>query len=348
MGVLKSERRIGRGQVWMGRPARVNGARVDAGGTGDFGILSRLRILRVFSLLVLCFHHADYHYPLPEEHPFPMDKFTRSRALLETELRGARFVAPTPAPWEMLQQVHTSAYLTAVRDGQLSDYDRNRLGLPDNSALLDRCRRETHGTVLAAHAALAEGIAANLGGGTHHAFADRGLGFCVLNDVAVACATLEALAPDLRILVLDTDAHQGNGTHALLRGKPNRFSHSIHVARNYPSEKETGDLDVGLPRGVEGAEYLAALSRSLDEAIERSQPQLVFWNSGVDVHADDRFGYMQLTEQDMAARDHRVLSATRGAGIPLVVLYGGGYNRERSKTARLHADTILRAAAFSS
>jgi len=277
-----------------------------------------------------------------------MDKFTRSRALLETELRGARFVAPAPAPWEMLQLVHSPVYLKAVREGLLTDYDRNRLGLPDNAVLLDRCRRETHGTVLAARAALTEGIAANLGGGTHHAFADRGLGFCVLNDVAVACATLEVEVPGLRILVIDTDAHQGNGTHALLRGKPNRFSHSIHVGRNYPSEKETGDLDVGLPRGVEGSEYLAALRGSLDEALTRSQPQLVFWNSGVDVHADDRFGYMQLTEQDMAARDHMVLSATRGAGLPLVVLYGGGYNRERSKTARLHADTMLRAAAFGS
>lgn len=295
---------------------------------------------------VLCFHHPDYHYPLPEEHPFPMDKFTRSRAMLESELRGARFVAPPPAPWEMLLRVHAAHYLESVRDGRMADFDRNRLGLPDNAALLDRCRRETHGTVLAARAALGEGLAANLGGGTHHAFADRGLGFCVLNDVAVACAVLAEEHPGLRVLVLDTDAHQGNGTHALLRGRPGRFSHSIHVERNYPSEKEVGDLDVGLPRDVAGPEYLEALKASLAEALDRARPDLVFWNSGADVHVDDRFGQMRLADDDIAARDTMVLAATRGAGLPLVVLYGGGYNQDRVKTARLHADTVLRAAAF--
>ncbi len=293
-----------------------------------------------------CFHHLDYHYPLPEEHPFPMDKFTRSRAMLEAELPGAQFVGPEPAPWQMLLKVHSASYLESVRDGCLTEFDRNRLGLPDNAGLLDRCRRETHGTVLAARTALEDGFAVNLGGGTHHAFADRGLGFCVLNDVAVACAVLAEEVPGLRVLVVDTDAHQGNGTHALLRGRPGRFSHSIHVGRNYPAEKEVGDLDVGLPRDVGGAEYLAALAASLDEAFARARPDLVFWNSGADVHIDDRFGQMRLTDDDIAARDMLVLRTTRGAGLPLVVLYGGGYNRDRIKTARLHADTVLRAAAF--
>ena len=293
-----------------------------------------------------CFHHPDYHYPLPEEHPFPMDKFTRSRAMLEAELPRAQFVGPEPAPWQMLLKVHSASYLESVRDGCLTEFDRNRLGLPDNAGLLDRCRRETHGTVLAARTALEDGLAVNLGGGTHHAFADRGLGFCVLNDVAVACAVLAEEVPGLRVLVVDTDAHQGNGTHALLRGRPGRFSHSIHVGRNYPAEKEVGDLDVGLPRDVGGAEYLAALAASLDEAFDRARPDLVFWNSGADVHVDDRFGQMRLTDDDIAARDMLVLRTTRGAGLPLVVLYGGGYNRDRIKTARLHADTVLRAAAF--
>jgi acetoin utilization deacetylase AcuC-like enzyme len=274
-----------------------------------------------------------------------MDKFSRSRALLEAELQGARFVAPPPAPMDLLHLVHAPAYLEAVRTGALSDHDRNRLGLPDNPRLLDRCRRETHGTVLAARAALQEGLAANLGGGTHHAFADRGLGFCVLNDVAVACAELEAEHPGLSVLVIDTDAHQGNGTHALLRGRPGRFSHSLHVGSNYPAAKEVGDLDVPLPRGVEGPAYLAALSASLEEALHRSRPGLVFWNSGADVHRDDRFGRMALDDDAIAERDRRVLAATHGAGIPTVVLYGGGYNRDRRKTARLHVETILRAAA---
>ncbi len=275
-----------------------------------------------------------------------MDKFSRSRAMLETELRRGRFVAPEPAAWGLLHRVHREAYLESVRDGRLSEFDRNRLGLPDNARLLDRCRRETQGTLLAARAALEEGLAVNLGGGTHHAFADRGLGFCVLNDVAVACAALEEERPGLRVLVVDTDAHQGNGTHALLRGRPGRFSHSIHVGRNYPAEKEAGDLDVPLPRGVEGPEYLAALSASLEEALARSKPGLVLWNSGADIHRDDRFGQMALDDAAVAERDRRVLAATRGAGIPTVVLYGGGYNRDRRRTARLHAETVLRAEAW--
>jgi acetoin utilization deacetylase AcuC-like enzyme len=148
------------------------------------------------------------------------------------------------------------------------------------------------------------------------------------------------------VLVVDTDAHQGNGTHALLRGRPGRFSHSVHVGSNYPSAKETGDLDVPLARGVEGPAYLAALSASLEEALGRSRPGLVFWNSGADVHRDDRFGQMALDDADIAERDRRVLAATLGAGIPTVVLYGGGYNLDRRKTARLHVETVLRAAAF--
>lgn len=291
-----------------------------------------------------CFHHPLYHYPLPAEHPFPMDKFSRSRALLEAELRGAVFLAPEPAPWEMLGLVHDLGYLDAVREGRLSVFDRNRLGLPDNAALLDRCRRETHGTVLAMRAALDDGVAVNLGGGTHHAFADRGLGFCVLNDVAVACAVLRAEHPGRRALVIDTDAHQGNGTHALLRGQSDRFSFSIHVGRNYPAEKEAGDLDVGLERDVSGRAYLDALEGALREVDGRFTPDLVFWNTGADIHEADRFGQMRLTDADIAERDQQVLDWVRRQGAPLVVLYGGGYNRDRAKTARLHVDTVLRAA----
>jgi acetoin utilization deacetylase AcuC-like enzyme len=274
-----------------------------------------------------------------------MDKFSRSRALLESEVPAAMFLAPEPAPWEMLTLVHDPAYLAAVREGGLSVYDRNRLGLPADASLFDRCRRETHGTVLALRAALEFGVAANLGGGTHHAFADRGLGFCVLNDVAVACAVLRAERPGLRALVLDTDAHQGNGTHALLRGQPDRFSVSLHVGRNYPTEKEAGDLDVALPRGVAGPEYLAALDAALAETARRFVPDVVFWNAGADLHVDDRFGQMALADEDFAARDAMILGWTRARGVPLVALYGGGYNRVRAHTARLHVDTVKRVAA---
>jgi acetoin utilization deacetylase AcuC-like enzyme len=252
-----------------------------------------------------------------------------------------------------LERVHQPAYLDAVSydvaiaattaSPGLTRYARNRLGLPANPRLLARSTLETAGTVAATLAALDVGMAANLAGGTHHAFPDRGLGFCVLNDVAVAVEYLRAHGrlPD-QILIIDTDAHQGNANHAFFRNDPNVFTYSLHVGKNYPAAKEPGDQDVPLPRYVSGEAYLEALQSTLPSALARTEPDLVFWISGADVHADDRFGQMSLSDTQIAERDHYVLGQCQHYVAPLVVLYGGGYNRTPGKTGWLHAQTILR------
>lgn len=295
-----------------------------------------------------CFYHHDYYFPLPESHPFPMDKFWRAEAMIrDAAPAGLRILDASPAPFEALRRVHSEAYLEKIRLAELSSLEALKLGLPAGEALLERSRLETGGTLLAAEAALADGLAANLAGGTHHAHADRGLGYCVLNDVAVSIRALHARRPELRILVVDTDAHHGDGTAALFAGDAWVFTYSIHVGRNYPSIKPPGSLDVPLARWVRGGDYLDQLEATLPPALDEHRPAFVFWISGADPHEHDRFGQMRLSDADMAARDAFVLDqVTRRRGIPTVVLYGGGYNRDREHTARLHARAVLAAAAL--
>ena len=294
-----------------------------------------------------CFYHRDYYFPLPELHPFPMDKFWRAEAMIRAEAPASlRILDAEPGPFEALARVHTREYLEKIRLGALAPLEALKLGLPTGEALLERSRLETGGTLLATEAALADGIAANLAGGTHHAHADRGLGYCVLNDVAVAIRAVHVSRPDTRIIVVDTDAHHGDGTAHLFSGDARVFTYSIHVSRNYPSVKPPGSLDVPLPRWVRGAGYLEQLEATLPPALDEHRPELAFWISGADPHEHDRFGQMRLTNADMAARDAFVLDQVfRRRGIPTVVLYGGGYNRDREHTARLHARSILAAAA---
>jgi acetoin utilization deacetylase AcuC-like enzyme len=219
-----------------------------------------------------------------------------------------------------------------------------KLGLPWHPRLLYRSSLETAATIAACHHALARGMAANLAGGTHHAFPDRGLGYCVLNDVGVAIRDLHESSPSLRVLVADTDAHQGNGTNAIFRGDDRVFTYSIHGERNYPSTKEAGSADVGLPRQVSGDAYLAALTGTFPQALDEFSPDLVIWISGADVHREDRFGQMELSTEQMQERDRRMLTWCTSRELPLVVLYGGGYHRTPGVTARLHANTIQLAA----
>jgi len=295
-----------------------------------------------------CFYNEGYYLPLPEGHPFPMEKFPNAHALLRAEAPDLEVVEAGPASRRQLERVHTREYLDSIREGTLTRYARNRLGLPHAARLLERSAMETAGTVMAARAALEDGIACNLAGGTHHAFPGRGLGFCVLNDVAVALADLRAQDAEAarHVLIVDTDAHQGNGTHAIVRDWPGVYTYSIHVGRNYPAAKEPGDRDVPLPRYVDGAAFLRELEATLPAAFEACEPDLVFWVSGADNHAGDRFGQMRLSTEDMAARDRAVLGLCRAWAAPTVVLYGGGYNRERPLTARLHANTVLAARGF--
>lgn len=298
------------------------------------------------------YYHPDYFLPLPEGHPFPMEKFPEAYRWVRSRVA---IRPPIPLTRTDIERVHRADYLDAVNLDTadsisgigLKRYDRNRLGLPADSRLLERSMLETAGTVSATLAALESGAAANLAGGTHHAFPDRGLGFCVLNDVAVAIEYLRAhrQLPG-QILIVDTDAHQGNANHAFYRDEPSVFTFSIHVGKNYPAAKEPGDCDVELPRFVSGADYLAALRETLPGVFEKTEPDLVFWITGADPHVDDRFGQMCLSDAHFVERDQLVLSLCRRYAVSLVCLYGGGYNRMSGKTARLHADSVLRVADF--
>lgn len=294
-----------------------------------------------------CFYHPDYYFPLPAEHPFPMDKFWRAEAMIRAADCGARIEPAEPAPLEAVLRVHTPTYLEKIRHGTLDPAEALKLGLPAGEALLERSRLEVGGTLAATRAALSDGIACNLAGGTHHAFADRGLGYCVLNDVAIAIHDLEATEPGRRrYAVIDTDAHQGNGTHGIFAGHERVFTYSLHVGRNYPAIKTPGNLDVELPRDVHGTDYLEQLESTLAPALAEAAPDVVFWISGADPHVNDRFGQMRLSDADLAARDRHVLEQVTARRVPLVVLYGGGYNRDREHTARIHANTVILAAEF--
>jgi acetoin utilization deacetylase AcuC-like enzyme len=200
------------------------------------------------------------------------------------------------------------------------------------------------GTLRAARAAQHDGLAANLAGGTHHAFAGHGEGFCVFNDVAVAVRALQADEPYFSAFVLDLDAHQGNGTNHLFAGDPRVFTYSVHVGRNYPSNKVPGSLDVELSRWAGADEYFDRLTTTLPPALERFEPDIVFYIAGVDVHVDDRFGQMRLSTADMRRRDAYAIDLCRDWGIPTVVLYGGGYNKVEGMTTELHCQTIRVAA----
>jgi len=294
---------------------------------------------------VRCFYHPGYYFPLPAEHPFPMDKFWRAEALIRAAQSPALSIETVAAAsFDQLLRVHTPAYLEQICTGALDPLPALKLGLPAGEALLNRSRLEVGGTVAAAYAALADGLACNLAGGTHHAFPDHGQGYCVLNDVAIAIRDLHLTRPTLRVFVLDTDAHQGNGTHAIFAADPRVFTYSIHVGRNYPAIKTSGSLDVELPRFVPGSDYLEQLEATLFPALAEFAPDLVFWIAGADPHEHDRFGQMKLTDADLAARDDHILTLVTTRRWPTAILYGGGYNRDREHTARIHAATVLGAA----
>ncbi|MEQ9825308.1 MAG: histone deacetylase [Puniceicoccaceae bacterium] len=290
-----------------------------------------------------CFSNPGYYVPLPEGHPFPVAKYPELRCHLD-ECSQAPYLEFERAPlvtWQQVLAAHEASYLDAVSQDQLSRYARNRLGLPHHPRWVERSRLDAGGTLAAAMAALDEGVAWNLGGGTHHAMPAEGLGFCVLNDVAIAVLAMREQQPGLRMLVLDTDAHQGNGTHRILRAVPDVFTLSIHVGANYPAQKEPGDLDVGLPRYVDEGTYLDALDAALVEVSQRFEPELVFWISGVDVLESDRFGQMNLSLDAMTRRDQRVFQAVSDWDAGLVGTLGGGYPKDRSCLPKWHAQSVL-------
>jgi acetoin utilization deacetylase AcuC-like enzyme len=293
-------------------------------------------------------YHPDYYVELPPTHPFPMSKYPR----VFERLRAAGVVAegevmqPEEAPMEALARVHTAGYIEKLEAGTLSEQEIRRLGVPWSPRLWRRSRLAAAGTLLAARAALEDGLAGNLAGGTHHAFADRGEGFCVLNDVAVAVRALQHAGELRRALVVDLDVHQGNGTAAIFEGDDDVFTLSLHGERNYPTQKMRSTLDVGLPDGTGDDAYLEALDGALRAALGRFEPEIAFYLAGVDPAAGDRYGRLALTDEGLRRRDRHVLRELRGRGLPVVLLLAGGYAASAERTAELHAGTFIEAAAL--
>ncbi len=292
-----------------------------------------------------CFYSNELELELPAGHPFPMDKFRVSKDMLLDGgiLKPEEIIEVSAANPFLLRRVHELDYIAKIESGLLDRKEQMLLGLPAGPRLFQRSTTEVEATRLACLAALEEGIGVCLAGGTHHAFREHGEGYCVFNDVAIAIRDLQERQPGIKIMVVDTDAHQGNGTASLLANDPRVFTYSIHVGRNYPTRKVDGSLDIETVRYVEGEMYLKQLFSTLAGALDSFAPDLVIWISGADNHRNDRFGQMHLSLKDIQRRDEVLLRAFIRNRIPVAVLYGGGYNRQPEFTAKLHRNTVATA-----
>jgi acetoin utilization deacetylase AcuC-like enzyme len=283
-----------------------------------------------------------YLIDLPPTHTFPIQKYRliREQLLTEGTLAPSDLVEPGLAEPADILQAHTRAYWGQFSEGSLPEGAVRRLGLPWSEALVRRARASVQGTLTAARIAIHENIAANLAGGTHHAFAERGEGYCALNDIAVAIRCLQRDTWMQHMAVIDCDVHQGNGTAAIFAGDPDVFTFSIHGAGNYPLHKVPGSLDVALPDGTADVEYLKALAGALPAILDGFRPGLVFYQAGADPHAGDRLGRLALTHAGLRRRDELVLAACRDAGVPVVITLGGGYGRDLADTVEAHCNTV--------
>jgi acetoin utilization deacetylase AcuC-like enzyme len=268
-------------------------------------------------------------------------------ALLDRGLiHPADIVEPVPLDHDAIELIHTREYVEKLESSALSVAEQRRLGVPWSDALWHRSRLASAGTLLAARNALRDGLAANLAGGTHHAFADHGEGFCVLNDVAIAVAKLRVENAIGRAVIIDLDVHQGNGTAAIFEGVDEVFTFSMHGERNYPTLKMRSNLDVGLEDGTDDAHYLAELERHLPAVLEAAQADIAFYLAGVDVVVGDRYGRLALTEEGLRSRERMVIEAARGRNMPLAIVLAGGYAATRERTAELHTQVFSEAWAF--
>ena len=294
------------------------------------------------------FYSDHFVLPLPAGHRFPMVKYSmlRERVAASVVCEPDEMRVPRPVSDEEILRAHETAYLRRVVGGTLTPKEMRRIGFPWSERMVERSRRASGGTLGACLAALEEGFAVNLAGGTHHAFAGRGEGYCVFNDSAIAARTLRAEGLVERVIVVDTDVHQGNGTAAILRGDPWVFTFSIHGAKNFPFRKEVSDLDVALPDGADDGAFLEALEVGLERALERSGAQLAIYLAGADPYEDDRLGRLCVSKAGLAERDSLVLGSCRERGIPVAVTMAGGYARRVEDTVEIHLQSIQRAAAL--
>jgi acetoin utilization deacetylase AcuC-like enzyme len=290
------------------------------------------------------FYSDHFVLPLPEGHRFPMEKYSMLRERVEQDniCGPGELRTPHAVTDEEILRAHDPGYLKKVVSGTLTDKQMRRIGFPWSTRMVERSRRASGGTLDACRIALEEGFAANLAGGTHHAFADRGEGFCVLNDSAIAARALRAERLVENVVVIDTDVHQGNGTASTLQGDPYVFTFSIHGAKNYPFRKEESDLDVPLPDESDDDTFLAALSEALERVLDHASWDLAIFLAGADPFEGDKLGRLSVTKQGLAERDRMVLEGCRERGIPVAVTMAGGYARKVEDTVEIHFQTIQR------
>lgn len=282
-----------------------------------------------------------YVYSLPAGHRFPMEKYELlpEQLLREGTLSPSNFFEPDPLPEPWILRTHTSDYWERLSQLTLSDKEVRRLGFPLRAELVRRSRVIASGTVRCALYALEQGIAMNIAGGTHHSYGDHGEAFCLLNDIAIAANYLLDNGLAYKILVVDLDVHQGNGTAKIFENEPRVFTFSMHGASNYPLRKERSDLDLGLPRGMTDRPYLDLLAEHLPRLMEEVEPDFVFYLSGVDVLENDRLGHLSLSLSGCRARDQMVLECCRLNRVPVAVSMGGGYSQRLATVIDAHANT---------
>jgi acetoin utilization deacetylase AcuC-like enzyme len=295
---------------------------------------------------VKVFYSDHFVLPLPEGHRFPMSKYwmLRERVAADGICGPGELRTPRAVTDEEILRAHAPGYLDRVVKGSLTKKEIRRIGFPWSERMVERSRRASGGTLGACLSALEEGFAANLAGGTHHALSDRGEGYCVFNDSAIAARAVQAAGLAARVVVIDTDVHQGNGTAQILRGDATVFTFSIHGAKNFPFHKEQSDLDAPLPDGADDTEFLTALERGLETALEAADADLAIYLAGADPFEGDRLGRLSVTKPGLSERDKMVLEACRDRGIPVAVTMAGGYARNVEDTVNVHFQSIKRAA----
>jgi acetoin utilization deacetylase AcuC-like enzyme len=288
------------------------------------------------------FYSDHFVIPLPAGHRFPMEKYSllREMVLQERIASPENMHVPHAAKEEEITRAHSRDYLQRVKNGGLTSREIAEIGFPWSPALVERSRRSCGGTIEACRAALSNGFAVNLAGGTHHAFHDHGAGYCIFNDSAVAVCSLQAEGMARRVVIIDCDVHQGNGTARIFADSQEVFTFSTHGAKNYPLHKETSDLDVALPDGTEDYHYLRTLESGIRQALDRAEAELAIYLAGADPYYDDRFGRLKLSKNGLSERDWIVLKLCSEAGLPVAVTMAGGYARKVQDTVDIHLQTV--------
>ena len=292
------------------------------------------------------YYSDPFTFPLPATHSFPLQKYRllRERVARWPASTGVELLVAPRARREELELVHHVAYLEGFASGSLGADAMKRIGFPWSPELVERSLRSCGGTVAAARRAVVDGRAAYLAGGTHHARSERGAGYCVYNDCAVAARVLQREVGVGRVLIIDLDVHQGDGTAAIFEGDESVFTFSMHGDQNFPAEKARSDLDVALPTGTCDDVYLARLRPALVEAVARSRPDFAFYLSGADAFVGDRLGRLSLTKAGLRERDREVLGALRRLGLPHVTVMGGGYGKDIGDSVDVYEASVLETA----